>query len=142
MIGDNTGYSRSGITGVVVHRDLGIVDEDTQPFAVVEQRVQRLCPTVLVRQAGQLRLGVREQAFDRLGELAPCRVEGPCLALEGGVVMLQPVVVQVVDERDPLDPFLAPFGQRHLAGRALDEVASLMCPASDRASPGKEDDMD
>ena len=90
--------------------------------------MQRLCPTVLVRQAGQLRLGVREQALDRLGELALCRVEGPCLALEGGVVMLQPVVVQVVDERDLLDPFLAPFGQRHLAGRALDEVASLMCP--------------
>ena len=106
-----------------------MVDEDAQPFAVVEQRAQRLCPTVLVRQAGQFRLGVREQALDCLPELALRRVEGPCPAFESGVVMLQPFVVQPVDRRDPLDPSFAPMRQRLLAGRALDEVAPLVSPA-------------
>ena len=43
--------------------------------------------------------------------------------------MLQPLLVQPDDRREPLDPPLAPLPQLHLAGGALDEVAPLVDPA-------------
>ena len=56
------------------------------------------------------------------------RVERRRLALDHGVVMSQPRLVQAVDRRDPLDPSLAPVRQSHLAGRALDKIAAHMGP--------------
>ena len=83
----------------------------------------------LGRQGGKLPFGVREQAVDRLLQLALRRVELRRLAFEPWVVLLEPRLVQPVDRCDPLDPFPAPLRQLRLAGRTLDEVAPLVHPA-------------
>ena len=77
---------------------------------------------------GTLPGGLREQAVERLLQRALRRVERRRLALDHGVVMSQPRLVQAVDRRDPLDPSLAPVRQSHLAGRALDKIAAHMGP--------------
>ncbi len=104
------------------------VDEDAQARAVVHQRAQRLGPERFRRQAGQLRLGVGEQPVDRLLQRALRRIERRGLVFETGVVMLQPRPVQPVDLRDPLDPSLAPAGEPHMAGSAVDEGSALVRP--------------
>ena len=95
---------------------------------MVQQRAQRPALARLVRQADQLPGGLREQAVERLLQRALRRVERRRLALDHGVVMSQPRLVQAVDRRDPLDPSLAPVRQSHLAGRALDKIAAHMGP--------------
>ena len=62
----------------------------------------------LVRQAGEFPRGLREQAVERLLQCALRCVERRRLALDPGVVMLQPRLVQAVERRDQLDPSLAP----------------------------------
>ena len=77
---------------------------------MVYERAQRLGPERFGRQPGQLRLGVGEQAVDRLPQSALRLMERRGLVFETGVVMLQPRPVQPVDLRDPPDPYLAPAG--------------------------------
>ena len=83
----------------------------------------------LVRQAGEFPRGLREQAVERLLQCALRCVERRRLALDPGVVMLQPRLVQAVERRDQLDPSLAPLRQFHLAGRALDKIPAHVGPA-------------
>ena len=101
---------------------------------MVDERAQGLALARLVGQAGELPLGLREQAVERLLQRALCRVERRRLALKPGAVMLQPRLVQAVDRRDPLDPSPAPFRQADLAGRALDKIAPLMRPTEPRVT--------
>ena len=130
MIRDNIAYSRSGISDVVVHGDEGLVEEDAQPLAMLEQSAQRLGLARTVRQAGQLRFGVHEQALDGGLQGSLRRVEGRRLALEcaSRVVMVQPLLVQPVDTRDPLDPAIAPGTEPGMADHAPEEVAPLVDP--------------
>ncbi len=128
MIRDNFAYSRSGISEVVVHGHLGPVDEDAQPLAMVEKGAQRPGLARMVRQGGQFRFGLREQALDRLVQLARRRPERRRLTFAAGVVQFKPLPVQAVDRRDPPDPSLAPFLQPRLARRSLDKIAALMTP--------------
>ena len=72
--------------------------------------------------------GLREQAVERLLQCALRCVERRRLALDPGVVMLQPRLVQAVERRDQLDPSLAPLRQFHLAGRALDKIPAHVGP--------------
>ena len=65
--------------------------------------------------------GLREQAVERLLQCALRCVERRRLALDPGVVMLQPRLV-AVERSDQFDPSLAPLRQFHLAGRALDKI--------------------
>ena len=66
---------------------------------------------------------------DRLLEIVLRRVERRCLKFETGIVLFQPRLAQPEDLRDPLDPSLAPLGQLHLAGRALDKISPYVTPA-------------
>ena len=73
---------------------------------------------------------VRKQALDLRFQCAPAlAVNAAVWRSMSGVVMLQPRLVQLVDRRDPFDPFLAPAGEPCLTGRTMDEVAALMRPA-------------
>ena len=129
MIRDNIAYSRSGISDVVVHRHLRLVDEHAQPLAVIDQRAQRLGPARGVRQPCQLRLGVGEQAGERRFQRALRRVELPRLCLANRGVMRQTCIVEPVELRDALDPSLAPAPEPDMAGGTVEEGTSLVRPA-------------
>ena len=82
----------------------GLSTKTLSPSRCLSSERSALPSRALVRQGGQLPFGVREQAVDRLLQLALRRVELRRLAFEPGVVMPQPRLVQPVDRRDPLDP--------------------------------------
>jgi len=114
---------------IVVKRDERSVDEDAQPLAVVHERTQRLGLAGQVREDDQFTLGLHEQGVDRPLQRGLRRVERRRLALATRIVMLQPISVQPVDLRDPLDPPLAPLRQLRLPGGGLDKIAAHMTPA-------------
>ena len=96
---------------------------------MVEKRAQRLTFGRALRQSGQLRLGVRKQAVERLLQFTRRRPERRRLTLAAGIVMFQPLPVQSEDFCDPPDPSLAPLRELFLAGGGLDVIATLMAPA-------------
>lgn len=69
--------------GKIVRRGhVRLADEDAQSLAMFRQGAQRLAFARGVRQGGQLRFGVGEQALDRLFQIALRRVERRCLRFE------------------------------------------------------------
>jgi len=113
---------------VVVHGDLGMVDEHAQPLAVVQQRAQGLGLRRGFRKLPQLALGFREQRGDRALQLGLRRLE-PRRREPAGIEAAEPDGVQPVDLRDPVDPFVAPLRQLRPPGRALQEIAPGVSPA-------------
>ena len=110
-------------------RHLRAVDEHAQPFAMASAASAAPCPGAPGR-AGRPTPGRPPSNRPSSASFnAPCAASNAeRLALDHGVVMSQPRLVQAVDRRDPLDPSLAPVRQSHLAGRALDKIAAHMGP--------------